>query len=44
MPKLIDAVIKMKGQQEHHWGIVIFSGKGKENAEHLVFTVKIMLL
>ena len=28
MPKLIDAVIKMKGLQEHHWGMVIFSGKG----------------
>ena len=26
-PKLIDAVIKMKGQEEHHWGMVIFSGK-----------------
>ena len=27
MPKLIDAVIKIKGWQEHHWGMVIFSGK-----------------
>ena len=27
VPKLIDAVIKMKGQEEHHWGMVIFSGK-----------------
>ena len=36
MPKLIDAVIKMKGQPEHHKGMIIFSGKVYENAEPLV--------
>ena len=27
MPKLIDAVTRMKGQWEHRWGMFIFSGK-----------------
>ena len=37
MPKLIGAVIEKKEQCEHHWRMVIISGKVQKNTEPLVF-------